>query len=163
MKRIGIVLLFLAMTLGVSAQNTAGSSSIGFNVGYGFDSKNASLGLDYRYSFTDAFRIAPSVTHLVKNDGISAWMLDANVHYLFPLGSQFSFYPLAGVNLSFWKASADFGEWKFSDNLTRFGLNVGLGAELYATKEITVGLEMKYNIVKDLDQAMLAVRVAYNF
>lgn len=159
MKRIGIILMFLTMTLGVFAQNRAGSSSAGFTMGYGFDTENLTIGLDYRYSFTNELRIAPSLTHFVKNNGVSAWKIDGDVHYLFPLSSQFSFYPLGGVSLSFWK-----GKWgRLSDSVTRFGLNVGLGGELYATKEITVGLEFKYNFVKDLDQALVGVRVGYNF
>lgn len=155
MKRIGIILLLLTMTLGVFAQRNAGNSSVGFTVGYGFDTKNATLGLDYRYSITDQFRIAPSLTHFVKDKGLKAWAIDANVHYLFDLGSQFAFYPLAGVNLSFWDAP--------SLSWTRLGLNLGLGAEVYATKELSVGLEFKYNIIKDFDQALMGVRVAYNF
>ena len=46
---------------------------------------------------------------------------------------------------------------------TRFGANIGLGGEVYATDRISVGLEAKYNIIKDLDAAALAVRVGYNF
>ena len=47
--------------------------------------------------------------------------------------------------------------------MTRFGANIGLGGEVYATDQITVGLEFKYNIIKDFDQPILGVRVGYNF
>lgn len=107
------------------------------------------------YCVTDAFRLTPSITHLVKNDGLSAWAIDMNAHYVFKLSEMFGFYPLAGLSLSFWKA----GPW----DATRFGANIGLGGEVYATDRISVGLEAKYNIIKDLDAAALAVRVGYNF
>ena len=50
-----------------------------------------------------------------------------------------------------------------SRNVSRLGLNIGLGGEVYASRELTVGLEMKYNLIKDFDQALAAVRIAYNF
>lgn len=164
MKRLVVLCLLLVACITVSAQNTKGQSSIGANVGYAFEFNNASLGIDYRYSITDEFRIGPSITHLVKNDGIKAWMLDLNAHYLVRLSDMFAFYPLGGLSLSFWNESIHLGPWgKFDGDATRFGANIGLGGEVYATNEITIGLEFKYNIIKDFDQAMFAVRVGYNF
>lgn len=136
-----------------------GAQSVGFNLGYGFDSENATLGLDYRYNLTNEVRLAPSLTHFVKNDGISAWAIDMNVHYVVPLGDTFAFYPLGGLDLSFWR----FNQHHYSDNWTRFGLNIGLGADVYASPEITVGVDVKYNIIKRNDQALASIRVAYNF
>jgi len=162
MKRFIILVTLAVISLGAYAQT--GHSSFGFNVGYGFDTKNATLGLDYRYNITDEFRLGPSLTHFVKNDGLSAWAIDVNAHYVVKLNEMFGFYPLGGLSLSFWKASGHvpiFG--KVSANETRFGANVGLGGEVYATQQVTVGLEFKYNIIKDFDQAMFAVRVGYNF
>lgn len=153
MKRILFALVLVFVTLTASAQQ--GAQSVGFNVGYAFDSNNATLGLDYRYNITDAWRLAPSMTMLVKNDGLSAFALDMNAHYVFPVAEMVGFYPLAGLSLSFW----DFGVY----DTTRFGANLGLGAEVYATSNVTVGLEVKYNIISDFDQALAAVRVAYSF
>lgn len=168
MKKLIFICLMAVCSLGLYAQSQQGQSSFGFNVGYGFDSKNATLGVDYRYCITDEFRLGPSITHFVKNDGISAWAIDLNAHYVFKLSDMFGFYPLGGLSLSFWNASGhvDFGplgKLKIKDDATRFGANIGLGGEVYATPEITVGLEVKYHIIKDMDQAMFAVRVGYNF
>lgn len=161
MKRILWVALLAVISLGAFAQK--GQQSVGFNIGYGFDSKNATLGLDYRYNLTDEVRLSPSLTYFVKNDGISAWNIDMNAHYVFMLSDMFGFYPLAGLNLSFWKFGYKIDEYSVSQNETRFGANVGLGVELYATSQLTVGLEAKYTIIKDFDQPLLGVRVAYNF
>lgn len=158
MKRLLFVVLLAVISLGVYAQQ--GQQSVGLSIGYGFDTNNATIGFDYRYNITDEFRITPSLTHFVKNDGLSAWAIDMNAHYVFKLSDMFGFYPLAGVSLSFWKAGVTHD---MSINETRFGANLGLGAEIYATDRITVGLEAKYNIVKDVDQALMAVRVGYNF
>lgn len=159
MKKVVLVIMLAVFTLGSYAQTKQGDMSIGANVGYGFDSENVTLGVDFRYNITDPIRIAPSITHFVKKDFLSAWAIDLNAHYVFPLTDMFSFYPLAGLSLTFWKA--DLGLLSYDDN--RFGANIGLGGELYATQAITIGLEVKYNIVKDFDQALFAVRVGYNF
>lgn len=161
MKRILLVALLAVISFGAYAQQ--GKQSVGFNIGYGFDSKNATLGIDYRYNLTDDVRLSPSLTYFVKNDGLSAWNIDMNAHYVFMLSDMFGFYPLAGLNLSFWKNGFKEDGLSISRNYTRFGANLGLGVELYATSQLTVGLEAKYTIIKDFDQPMLGVRVAYNF
>jgi len=155
MKKFVMMLMLAVFSLGAYAQTQQGQSAVGFNIGYGFDSKNATLGVDYRYCITDAVRLSPSLTYFVKNDNHSTWAIDLNAHYVVKLSEMFGFYPLAGLSLSFWKA----GPW----DATRFGANIGLGGEVYATDRVSVGLEAKYNIIKDLDAAALAVRVGYNF
>ena len=160
MKKLLMMLLLAVVSLGAYAQTEQGQSALGFNIGYGFDSKNATLGVDYRYNITDEVRINPELTYFVKNDHHSTWAIDLNAHYLVKLSDMFGFYPLAGLDLSFWKWDAGHG---LSQNFTRFGVNVGLGGEVYATDNITVGLEVKYNIIKDFDQALIGVRAGYTF
>lgn len=167
MKRLVVICLMAVLGMTAFAQNQQGKSSFGFTVGYGFDTENATLGVDYRYCITDEFRLGPSITHFVKNDGLKGWMLDMNAHYVVRLSDMFGFYPLAGLSLSFWdvNASYDYSDVRLvvDEDWTRFGANIGLGGEVYATDQITVGLEVKYNIIKDFDQAMFGVRVGYNF
>ena len=161
MKKLIVMCMLAIISMSAFAQTQQGQSSFGFNIGYGFnDNGNALLGVDYRYNFTDEVRFAPSLTYFVKDNGLSAWAIDMNVHYVFKLSEMFGFYPLAGLDLSFWKVSLGNSA---SLNKTRLGANIGLGGEVYATDQITVGLEFKYNIIKDFDQPILGVRVGYNF
>lgn len=165
MKKLLLLLACVLMSVGAYAQHKQGQSAVGLNIGYNFNDGgglgdgNAMIVFDYRYSITDEVRIAPSLTYLVKNDQLSAWAIDVNAHYLFQLSDMFGFYPLAGLSLSFWKQ--DLG--LVSVNETYFGANIGLGGEFYLTDAITLGLEAKYNIVKDVDAAALAVRIGYTF
>ena len=106
----------------------------------------SSFGFNLGYNFNDVGN---------ATIGIDYRYCVMNAHYVFKLSEMFGFYPLAGLSLSFWKA----GPW----DATRFGANIGLGGEVYATDRVSVGLEAKYNIIKDLDAAALAVRVGYNF
>ncbi|MCD7935379.1 MAG: porin family protein [Tannerellaceae bacterium] len=164
MKRLVFIFVIALSSLGAFSQTTGGDSSFGFNLGYGFDSKNPLLGIDYRYNFTDEVRFAPSLSFLVRNNDLSACAVDLNVHYVVKITEMFGFYPVAGVDLSFWKQRwhHDVGE-KGSSNHTRFGVNLGLGGELYATGQLSAGLEIKYNIIKDFDQAIIGLRIGYSF
>ena len=156
MKKLVVMLMLTLFSVGAFAQTEQGQSSFGFNLGYNFnDVGNTTLGIDYRYCIVDNVRLSPSVSHLIKHNGLSAWAIDMNAHYVFKLSDMFGFYPLAGLSLSFWKL----GSW----NETYLGANLGLGGEVYATDLITVGVEAKYNIIKDLDGAAVALRVGYNF
>jgi len=165
MKKLVILCMLTVFSFGVYAQTERGQSSVGLTLGYGFDTENPTIGLDYRYSLTNYLRINPSVSHYIKNDGLSAWAIDLNAHYLVGLSEQFSFYPIVGVDLSFWdqKIMKEPRESDASISNTRFGVNLGLGVEMYATERITVGLEAKYAIVKDYDQAWIGLRAGYSF
>lgn len=168
MKQLVIICMLALFSANSYSQTTSGDSSVGFNLGYGFDSENVTLGFDYRYNFTDAVRFAPSLSYFVKNNGLSAWAIDMNVHYAVKITEMFGFYPLAGLDLSFWRHKWDGvdaynNRYDYTDTRTRFGVNLGLGGELYASDELTIGLEIKYNIIKDFDQAILALRIGYNF
>ncbi|RHJ91781.1 porin family protein [Parabacteroides bouchesdurhonensis] len=161
MKKFVIMIMLAVISLGAYAQTEQGKSSIGFNLGYGFDDiDNATVGIDYRYCILDDVRIAPSLTYHVKNNSLSAWAIDVNAHYVVKLSEMFGFYPLAGLDMSFWKVNAGHG---LSYNTTRFGANIGLGGEVYATNNLSVGLEVKYLVIKDLSRPMIGVRVGYNF
>ncbi|MDH6356440.1 porin family protein [Parabacteroides sp. PF5-9] len=160
MKKLALLMMMAVISLGTMAQTKEGDSSFGLTIGGGFDSINHfTIGIDYRYNFTDEIRFTPSITHFVKNDHLSAWAIDLNAQYVFPITDEFSFYPLAGFDLSFWRTSA--AGW--SKTFNRFGGNIGLGGEFYATKEISLGFEVKYLILKDFSQPMIGMRVGYRF
>lgn len=155
MKKL-IVTVALAF-LSAAGYAQQGHASAGVNTGYALDRESVTFGLDFRYNVWRNVRIAPSVTHMFRNNGASAWYIDFDVHYVVSVTRYFAFYPIGGMGMSVW-------DFKGSDgNRTRLGLNVGIGAELYVTDEISVGTDMKYNLTKDYDQALVAVRVAYHF
>ena len=147
MKRILFVFVLALITLTASAQK--GDQSVGLNASYGFNLTGFFLGVDYRYNITDSWRLAPSVMIPITDDDHIPFFIDMNVHYVFPISETVGLYPLAGLSYN------NFSGVDFAN----FGANFGVGAEIYATKHITVGLELKYNI----DVPVAAVRVAYCF
>lgn len=168
MKKIVMLLILAVVSIGTYAQTGKGDTSFGLTFGGGFEDINhVTVGIDFRYNLTYEVRLSPSITHFIKNDNLSAWAIDMNAHYVVPLSGQFGFYPLAGLNLSFWKYEVDNipipGYSKLTNDFTRVGANIGLGGELYASDEITLGLEVKYLIAKDVSQPMVGLRIGYNF
>ncbi len=157
MKKLFLVLSMICLSFGVFAQTEAGRSSFGTTLGYAFDTEQAAVGWDYRYCLTDEVRFNPGLTYFIKNHGLSAWVIDVNAHYVIKLNRMFGFYPLGGLSLSFWDREGPL------DGFTRFGMNVGLGGEVYATPVLSIGMEAKYNVIKDYDQAIIALRAAYCF
>lgn len=154
------MMMFAIGSIGAFAQTHEGQSAFGFNLGYHFnDEGNAVIGIDYRYSVTDNWRVAPSISYMAKSHGLSAVAIDVNAHYLFSLSDMFGFYPLVGLDLSFWRV----GMGHLHDNRTRLGANIGLGGEYYLSDFLTLGLEFKYNAMKTFDAAVLGVRFGYTF
>ncbi|MDR2138968.1 MAG: outer membrane beta-barrel protein [Tannerella sp.] len=133
-------------------------ASVGARMGYAAEWETVTVGVDYRYHFHKDFRLAPSLTYMVRNRGMSAWYMDMDCHYVVEVTDLFSFYPIGGAGLSVWRPHL-FG----LEGVTRLGLNVGLGAELWLSSEISAGMDMKYNITSRYDQALAAFRVAYHF
>ncbi|MDR1103613.1 MAG: porin family protein [Tannerella sp.] len=156
MKKLLVISIVALCTVNGYAQR--GRASVGTRLGYAAEWETVTLGVDYRYRFLPEFRLAPSLTHMVRNRNMSAWYMDMDCHYIVTVTDMFSFYPIGGMNLSLWR------QYLYGmTNTARLGLNVGLGAELRLTREISVSLDMKYNITGRYDQALAAVRVAYHF
>lgn len=73
-------------------------------------------------------------------------MIDVNGHYVFNSLDRFEFYGLAGFDILFaWKKTADtYESMKEQDNA--LGLNVGAGAYMKITEQISLFTEAKYII-----------------
>lgn len=81
--------------------NSAGQMAVGVNANYGFASnfKTFGVGAKFQYGFTESFRGEFSGNYFFKKNGVSAWDLNLNVHYLIPVGAKVNVYPILGVTL----------------------------------------------------------------
>lgn len=147
----------LLTLLAVSGQAQRGRASAGVRLGYALDYETATIGVDYRRDILPDVRLALSQTYMIRNNGMTAWYMDADAHYVVTVSPMFSFYPIGGCGLSVWSPAEVEGSY------VRPGLNVGLGGELRLTREIAVGVDMKYNLVQTYHQALIAARVAWYF
>ncbi len=80
--------------------------------------------------------------------------MNANVHYLFPLGDRVDVYPLAGFN---------FGIFSYKGNSdSDFGLNLGAGVQYDFSTKIFGYAELK-GVIGDGSRAQLSLGVAWKF
>lgn len=160
MKRMAMVVVMALSTAFLFAQEK-GEMGAGVNLSYGTKSgfSNFGIGAKFQYNILDKLRIEPSANYFLKKDYVSMWDINANVHYLFGLGEKFNLYPLAGLAFVGWKAGD--GEYSVSD--TKFGFNIGAGGEYLLTEKLALNLEIKYQIVSDLDRPIFSLGLAYKF
>ena len=85
-------------------------------------------------------------------------------HYLFPIASNISLYPLAGFTYTNWHLDlGKAGDYDVSGSDGKFGVNLGAGMEFDLDKNWSLNFDIKYQLISDLDQAVFNLGVAYNF
>lgn len=138
-----------------------GIQAAGVHLTYGTEISSLGLGVKYQYNITDNIRLEPSINYFFEKDGIDMFDFNATAHYLFPVQDNLRFYPLAGLTFAHW--SADLGVDGAEITNSKFGVNLGGGAEYDITNELMINFEVKYQFVSDLDQAIFSLGIAYMF
>lgn len=161
MKKFLVLLVALVACFSVSYAQQ-GQSAVGVYFNYGNET-NLGLGVKYRYSFTDNWRIEPAFNYFFKHDYVSLWDLGANVHYLFHAGDKVNIYPLAGLHYA--NATAHMKDLGFDENESdgKFGVNLGAGVDFKVAPALTVGVEAKYQIIDEFDQLVVSAGITYCF
>ena len=161
MKKLLIIALMAFVGMSVQAQSVKGDMAAGVNVAYGTKDgfSNFGLGAKFQYNFTDALRIEPSATYFLKKDNVSMWDVNVNLHYLFNVAEKFQLYPLAGASLV--GVKADYGLGSASDS--KFGFNVGAGAQYWLTETFGLNFDFKYQIVSDMDRPVFSLGGVFKF
>lgn len=163
MKKFIIAACMMLIGFG-SAFAQQGKQAIGGNLSYGTEIESVGLGVKYQYHITDQIRIEPSMDYFFKNDGLSMFDINANVHYLFPVAGNVRLYPLAGFTYTNWHLDlGKVGDYNVSGSDGKFGVNLGAGAEFNLVANWVMNLEIKYQLISDVDQGVFNLGVAYNF
>lgn len=177
MKKILTLACVAALSLAAHAQkNTA---AIGVSGSYGLDMKSFGLGAKAQYGFTKEIRGEASFNWFFEDKGFTHWDVNLNAHYLFPLKSGFTVYPLAGltyvqvgvtestVNGLINVINDNFGTQisHSSSSATEglLGANFGVGVEKQFGKDWKANVELKYQMVKGYGQFVPSIGVAYTF
>ena len=153
MKKLMILISMMFFIMG-SAFAQKGIQAFGVNLGYGSEIESASIGVKYQYNITNNIRLEPSANYFFEKRGVDMFDFNANAHYLIPTENNIRLYPLAGLT---------FTRWDFGKVANRLGLNIGGGAEFDVSDNLFVNFELKYQIIKDLDQAIFNVGLTYIF
>lgn len=153
MKKIlltAIAALFTATA--VSAQD-AGSWAVGPRMNIYTNTGDAVIGLGAfaRYSFTDNWRIEPSIMALLHNGCSIDISVDAQ--YVFRLGKGWNVYPAVGLTAN------DIGKWAA-------GLNIGGGFDYAITPDWDLSAGLKWQPMFDSwrkNPVVISVGAAYKF
>ena len=109
--------------------------------------------------------------------------MNADAHYLFNIGNNAKIYPLAG--LTYMRVSIDSNSFAKelgsaisditgqdvnkslpqvgSSSDGKFGVNLGGGIQYALTESLLLNAEVKFQIVKNYNQAVLSAGIAYAF
>lgn len=155
-----LFLVVAAIWVGASSvMAQKGEKAVGVNVNYGSEIKNAGIGAKLQYGITDAIRIEPAFNYYLKKYDLTFWDIDVNLHYLFNASETIKVYPLAGVGY----AHSSFSYDEFSTSAGNFVVNVGAGAEYQLNEKISIGAELKYQIVSGFNQVVFCIGATYKF
>ena len=159
----------------------------GINLSYspclesGFKVNNFGLSAKLQYNFTDAFRGELLTGYDFKDKEIGMFHVSGNFHYLINVGEKMKIYPIVGVGY----AHMDYGLWgDISDSFYDFDddygyydgdydsgsasknkllVNAGLGAEYAITDHLSVGIEAKFQYIKDFKRLPISLGFTYKF
>lgn len=169
-----ILAITLAIVLGASAamaQAYKGDVAAGVNLNYGSKIENLGLGAKFQYTIIDHLRAEVGFNYFFKKNYESMWDANLNAHYLINVYQEKLYlYPIVGLNFS----SLSFDEKGFNkefgvdpnvehDDINRFGLNLGAGAQYQITEKIGIMLEYRHTILKDIDQGVFSLGASYKF
>ena len=159
-----LLLLVCAAVMSLSASAQAGDKALGAQLLFGSKTNNIGLGVKGQYYFTDQIRGEASFDYFLKNQGVSMWDINANVHYLFDVADKFKVYPVAGLGYTNWSYKYEYAGHTIAEGSDgRIAINLGGGAEYELTKDLSVNAELKYQIISNYNQLLLGVGVAYKF
>ena len=185
MKRFFVIaIIFLVGISAVMAQKDV--KAFGLNINYGSEINNLGLGAKFQYGITDKVRIEPSLNYYLEKDGYTFWDINANFHYLFDVAEGINVYPLVGIGYANVKYS---GEWSGSDSIGympgfdylpksrgawneyegessssgEIAINLGVGVDYQLNDRLSVGSELKYQIISNSNQFVFTIGATYKF
>ncbi len=152
-----IAILALATAFGAKAE--AGDISIGGQFAYASKRSMAGLGLQVQIEPVTNWRIAPEFIYYFKNDGISAYNANLNIHYVIPTSASFAIFPLAGFSYSHFSFDNLLG----NRSAGHCGANVGMGVQYRIKEHLHFFTEQRFQILKDWNQSVTLLGLKYTF
>ena len=177
LRKIAIVAIaVVTISVSVTAQQK-GDMAAGGNLVVGFGDKvtNIGIGGKFQYNVIDPLRLEGSITLFLPKTETetflgekykykwSMWDISVNAHYLFPVASQVTVYPLAGLGILGVTGKFTEGGRSYSNSESYFAFNLGGGVDFKLTDQIFLNSELKYKLCKDWDRFNFSVGVAFKF
>lgn len=151
LKKIVFVAAMLCLSIGAFAQK--GKVSLVGQVGYQSEAERFGIQMQGRYGLTNEIRLAPSLGFMFPKHRVTGLEVDANLQYVFPIaGTSLDLYPTTGLNMSNNRWSP-----KGADSVgsTKWGYNIGAGADYYFTADDFLNFEFQYTFGGDFARIMI--------
>lgn len=169
MKKIMLLAIFCIGSIAAMAQK--GEMAAGVHLNFGTAAENVGIGAKFQYGITDAIRLEPSLNYYFGDYG--ALDVNVNAHYLFDVAPKINVYPLVGIGIASYKgvdAFVDFDTSSGDSNMigeskrsAYFVVNLGAGGEYALNDKISLGLELKYQIISGFNQFVVGIGATYKF
>lgn len=165
----------LAIVAGSMAMDSAaavkGEKNFGVQLGYTSLNESVVAGINFSYTFSQHFRVAPNLQYAFRNNNRDGLLINFDFHVPLDIqsGTKFEIYPIVGLNYSCWTKyhkdviDEDGNSDDVSTRKNRFGLNAGGGVGFNATSTLRFTFEARYTLVKSYNTTTLALGVAYRF
>jgi outer membrane protein X len=140
--------------------------TVGGNLSYGTDAEMLGIGPKFQYRIDETWRGEASFTYFLEKNDATAYDFNANVHYLIPIVSDLTLFPLAGLSYYNWKADVDYididGHHRTASSSDgKLGLNLGCGIEYPITDKLKATGETKYQYINKADQLVFTVGLTW--
>ena len=155
MRKIALLLVCLVAGIATSFAQRAGDSSVGLNLNYASET-SFGMGARFQYNFTDNIRVEPEFNYYFKHNYCTFWDLGANISYLFPIASDVTVYPLAGLGYMHGEIEDITGDGSFQ-------AKIGAGIEFQLLPTTKLIVEPKYQFNDFKDQFIITAGIAYCF
>lgn len=181
MKKFLISICLCALGISGYAQQK-GDMGVGFNLGAapafvkeGPSVTNFGIGAKFQYNVTNPIRLEADLDYWFKARGMDVFDISANIQYVFKLGEKINFYPLVGIGYAKRGGGVEFApdydhsgdhlmnEDALSYSSNSFLVNAGVGLEYNLSNNLSAGLEIKYQYLKDLNRVPITIGITYHF
>ncbi len=157
MKTRKLVMVTCLMAVMMFSQKAKAQTTIGAGLVYGTQIKSAGINAVGQFFVKDNIAIAPSFTYyfpkkLVGDFSLKWYEINADVNYYFNAGGNIKPYGLGGINVSivsiptfnFGGLFGGGGVGSGSTSVSRFGINLGGGADFDMGSGVTPFAQLKY-------------------
>ena len=150
---------WLLVTLLMAAMAAMAAPPVPMAIGLSYNrtlkSDQNGLGVKLTSDLGKRLRIEPEFIYFWAHDDVTTLHLNVNIHWRLPLFDAFAVYPLAGVSYTHWGVEGP--------NPSRWGANLGCGAEYRFSKPLSAFTEARILLVSHETQPIYSFGLKYHF
>lgn len=129
--------------------------AVGLTYDYASEYHQHGFGVKLQVPVAKHLRFEPEMIYCNENREVTTLHLNFNAHYLLPIDSHLTVYPMAGISYSHWGY--------VGPNANRWGLNLGGGIEYPISHRWGILGELRLHAVKQETQVVSTLGIKYNF